>query len=70
VKVYHRLLLLFEGSGLTSEEHLEEHLRRWHPDRLEAKFLNKVVERDRDKVRVCAREVYKILGQILVNGLD
>jgi hypothetical protein len=72
VKMYLRLLHRFgnEGASLSKEDCLREHYRRWHPDRLEAKVLNKVYERDREKVRMCAKEIARILEKVMQEGLD
>jgi hypothetical protein len=72
VKMYLRLLHQSGSggaSGLSKEDCLREHYRRWHPDRLEAKVLNKVYERDREKVRMCAKEITRILEEVMQEGL-
>jgi hypothetical protein len=70
--MYLRLLPQFgsRGPSLSKEDCLREHHRRWHPDRLEAKVLNKVCEGHREKVRMCAKEIVRILEKVIQEGLD
>jgi hypothetical protein len=67
---YLHFLRHFEGNEYTAEEHIREHIRLWHPDRLEARILERIDENDRERVRVCANEVSRILGQIQVSGTN
>jgi hypothetical protein len=65
VAVYLQLLHPFEEDKYpTAEEHVKEHVRRWHPDRLEAKVLDRVVENDKEKVQVWTNKVAVILAMI------
>jgi hypothetical protein len=68
VTVYLRLLHGIEKNRyITAEEHIKEHVRRWHPDRLEAKVWHRVVERDREKVQLWSKKVARVLAMILVD---
>jgi hypothetical protein len=41
-----------------------EYMARWHPDRLEVRVFDRVVERDKEKVRTYANKVVGILYDI------
>jgi hypothetical protein len=77
VNMYLHFLHHFEGKSSApmqsakqaKEKFVVEYTRRWHPDRLEAKVLDRVVEIDKENVRVCVIEITRILRRILVYGL-
>jgi hypothetical protein len=54
-----------------SKERLREHIRKWHPDRFEGRFLKKVPEgREREKVRLGAGMVARFLNDLLARFHD
>jgi hypothetical protein len=77
VNMYLHFLHHFEGKSSApmqsakqaKEEFVVEYTRRWHPDRLEAKVIDRVVEMDKENVRICVIEIARILRRILVYRL-
>jgi len=54
-----------------SKERLREHIRKWHPDRFEGRYLKKVPEgREREKVRLGAGMVARFLNDLLARFHD
>ncbi|EDR02902.1 uncharacterized protein LACBIDRAFT_308113 [Laccaria bicolor S238N-H82] len=54
-----------------SKERLREHIRKWHPDRFEGRFLKNVPEgREREKVRLGAGMVARFLNDLLARFHD
>jgi hypothetical protein len=51
-------------SSRGASDFLAEYIALWHPDRLEVRVLNRVVEWDRERVRICANKVAGILRDI------
>ncbi|KAI0077625.1 hypothetical protein K474DRAFT_1595698, partial [Panus rudis PR-1116 ss-1] len=49
----------------SDRDRIKENLRRWHPDRFETKFLPKVKEGDRERVREAAGTVARLLNEML-----
>ena len=49
----------------TPKDRIKEHIKRWHPDRFETKLLPKVVEDEREKVKLGAGKVARYLGDLL-----
>jgi hypothetical protein len=67
IKMYLKFLQFFWKDGPLSEsECIREYSRRWHPDRIEV-TLGRVIERDKEAVRISAYEVAKVLGRIMTD---
>jgi hypothetical protein len=67
IKMYLKFLQFFWKDGPLSEsECIREYSRRWHPDRIEV-TLGRVMERDKEAVRISAYEVAKVLGRIMTD---
>jgi hypothetical protein len=70
-------LVLFPSSGTVlnrdgrddEKSFVGNYLRLWHPYRMESKVLDRVVESDREKVRLCALEIVWILRNMLASKL-
>jgi hypothetical protein len=70
LRTYLKLLKFFWKDGPLSEgECLQEYNRLWHPDRIEV-LLGRVLESDREMVRLSAYDVAKILGRIIAASSD
>ncbi|KAF7979267.1 hypothetical protein HWV62_42950 [Athelia sp. TMB] len=54
----------------SSKERIKEHIRRWHPDRFETKYLPKVVPEEREKVKAGAGVVARVLNEMLTRSND
>lgn len=52
----------------SSKDRIKEHIRRWHPDRFETKYLPKVREEDREKVKEGAGVVARVLNEMLTRS--
>lgn len=52
----------------SSKDRIKEHIRRWHPDRFETKYLPKVRLGDREKVKVGAGVVVRVLNEMLTRS--
>ena len=52
------------------KDRIKEHYRRWHPDRFETKFLPKVVEDERVKVKHAAGNVARYLSDLLRKEIE
>jgi hypothetical protein len=53
------------SQGKSRKDRLREALLRWHPDRFESKWLNKVAEEDRDSVKEGVGCVVRALNDLL-----
>ena len=53
------------GESKSSKDRIKEHIKEWHPDRFETKYLPKVVQEDREKVQEGARVVVRVLNEML-----
>ncbi|KAF8881244.1 hypothetical protein BD779DRAFT_1025484 [Infundibulicybe gibba] len=49
----------------TTKDRVREHLRRWHPDRFETKFLGRVVRSEQETVKLGAAAVTRSLSTLL-----
>lgn len=49
----------------TIKDRLKEHIRRWHPDRFNHRYLHKVVESQREAVKTGAELVIRTLNEVL-----
>lgn len=47
------------------KDRIKEHLRNWHPDRFETKYLSKVVDEEKAVVKDGAGSVVRILNELL-----
>jgi hypothetical protein len=52
----------------STKDRIKEHIRRWHPDRFETKYLPKVREGDREKVKEGAGVVARVLNEMLTRS--
>jgi len=52
----------------SSKDRIKEHIRRWHPDRFETKYLPKVKQEDREKVKEGAGVVARVLNEMLTRS--
>jgi hypothetical protein len=52
----------------SSKDRIKEHIRRWHPDRFETKYLPKVRQGDREKVKEGAGAVARVLNEMLTRS--
>ncbi len=55
------------GGSPTSKDHIKDHIKKWHPDRFETKYLIKVTADDREKVKQSARDVARYLSELFRN---
>ena len=51
-----------------TKDRIREHIRRWHPDRFETRYLPKVRDDDREKVKEGAGVVARILNELLTRS--
>ena len=56
------------GESKSSKDRIKEHIRRWHPDRFETKYLPKVIQEDREKVQEGAGVVVRVLNEMLMRS--
>lgn len=56
---------LVNKSSKTLKDHIKEHIRRWHPDRFETRYLPKVIQGEREKVKEGAGLVARALNDLL-----
>ncbi|PFH47930.1 hypothetical protein AMATHDRAFT_150937, partial [Amanita thiersii Skay4041] len=54
-----------EKDSKSDKDRVKEQIKKWHPDRFELKYLPKVVEQDREKVKEGAGCVVRGLNDIL-----
>ena len=47
------------------KDRIKDHIKRWHPDSFEAKLLRKVVESEKEKVKLGAGNIAKYLSNLL-----
>ncbi|KAF8639009.1 hypothetical protein AX17_001788 [Amanita inopinata Kibby_2008] len=52
----------------SDKDRAKEHIRRWHPDKFNAKYLPKVIEDDRERVMEAAGAVVRGLNDILTRA--
>ncbi|KAF8881240.1 hypothetical protein BD779DRAFT_1391336, partial [Infundibulicybe gibba] len=50
---------------ITTRDRVREHLRQWHPDRFETKFLGRVVRSEQETVKLGAAAVTRSLSTLL-----
>ncbi|EPQ53506.1 hypothetical protein GLOTRDRAFT_63094 [Gloeophyllum trabeum ATCC 11539] len=55
-------------SDKSTKDRIKEHIRRWHPDRFETKYLPKVREDEQDKVKEGAGVVVRGLNELLTRS--
>jgi hypothetical protein len=68
VSAYITLEFNLRTDKATPKWRLKEHIRKWHPDRFEQRYLEKVPEgTERDNVRGAAGMVARFLNQLLAN---
>ena len=68
IGIYYIVLspLHFDGDkSRTPKDRIMENIKRWHPDRFETELLPKVVEDEREKVKLGAGKVAKYLSRLL-----
>lgn len=58
----------YHTSEKSSKDRIKEHIRRWHPDRFETKYLPKVRGDDKEKVQEGAGVVARILNELLTRS--
>jgi hypothetical protein len=61
---------LYPDKSRTPKDRIKDHIRRWHPDSFEAKLLRKVVENEKEKVKLGAGYVTRYLNNLLEKEND
>ena len=61
---------LYPDKDKSPKDRIKEHIKRWHPDRFETKFLSKVVEDEREKVKHGAGNVARYLSDLLRKEIE
>ena len=56
---------LYPHKSRTPRDRIKDHIRRWHPDSFEAKLLRKVVQNEKEKVKLGAGNVARYLSNLL-----
>jgi len=54
-----------ENNVKTDKDRVKEHIKRWHPDKFNNKYLPKVIEEDKERVKEGAGAVVRGLNAIL-----
>ena len=54
-----------KDNNKTDKDRVKEHIKRWHPDKFNTKYLPKVIEEDKERVREGAGAVVRGLNSIL-----
>ncbi|KAI0279240.1 hypothetical protein BC826DRAFT_877449, partial [Russula brevipes] len=54
-----------DASTKSPKDRVKDHLRWWHPDKFELQILPRVVEEEREKVRIGASVVVRGLNELL-----
>ncbi|KAH8083314.1 hypothetical protein BXZ70DRAFT_864847, partial [Cristinia sonorae] len=49
----------------TRKDRLKDHIKRWHPDRFNSRYLGRVPESEKEKVRTGAAAVIQTLNELL-----
>lgn len=52
----------------THKDRLKDHIKKWHPDRFETKYLPRFVEDDRERVKEGAGSVARTLSDLLMRS--
>ncbi|GLB39217.1 hypothetical protein LshimejAT787_0603790 [Lyophyllum shimeji] len=52
----------------TYKDRLKDHIKKWHPDRFETKYLPRFVEEDRERVKEGAGSVARTLSDLLMRA--
>ena len=56
---------LYPHKSRTPKDRIKDHIKRWHPDSFDAKLLRKVVENEKERVKLGAGNVAKYLSNLL-----
>ncbi|KAI0287190.1 hypothetical protein BC826DRAFT_1046147 [Russula brevipes] len=54
-----------DASTKSPKDRVKDHLKRWHPDKFETRILPRVVEEEREKVKIGAGVVVRGLNELL-----
>ncbi|KAF9475418.1 hypothetical protein BDN70DRAFT_864944 [Pholiota conissans] len=65
VTAYMRSPCWLDSDKKSTKDRVKEHMKRWHPDRFETKYLPKVVESEKDRVKQGAGNVARLLSDLL-----
>ncbi|KAI0252992.1 hypothetical protein BJV78DRAFT_1198379 [Lactifluus subvellereus] len=58
------------ASSKNSKDRIKDHIKRWHPDKVEIRILPRVVEEEREKVKAGAEAVMRGLKELLDKNYD
>lgn len=60
----------YPDKSRSEKDRVKDYIKRWHPDRFETQFLNKVMEEEKEKVKEGAGSVVRSLNDLLAKMND